>query len=176
VEHAFGVKLGYYMVNGQRVRLAKGTITIPAAVAGTVSGAVGVNEYLATMGLAGSAGPCGTAAGPASLVSPAEKEAPPPAGFRNPQPCSSYWGQKLDTADAASLYAPFTYPQPYDICGYTPAQLRGAYGLNHTVAGGDDGKGVTIAIVDAHDSPNLLANAQCCSAPVTTATTSPTSG
>lgn len=152
VEKAFGVSLGYYKVNGHTVRLASGALSIPTSVAGIVSGAVGVNQYLATPDLASQA------ATPAT-VKPAQ-EPPPPAGFRNPQPCSRYWGQKTDTADSGSLYAPYTSPLPYDICGYKPAQLRGAYNLTGSVAAGHDGKGVTIAIVDAYDSPTLLSDAQ----------------
>ncbi len=154
VEHAFGVKLGYYKVNGQKVRLANGTLTVPSSVAGIVSGAVGVSQYQARPGLAqASAAPARPAAG-------AAQEPAPPAGFRNPQPCSAYWGQKTDTKDAGSLYAPYTHPLPYDICGYKPAQLRGAYGLAGSVASGTNGKGVAIAIVDAYDSPTLLHDAQ----------------
>ena len=52
VEHAFGVKLGYYKVNGHRVRLAKGTLTVPSSLAGAVSGTVGVNQYVNTTNLA----------------------------------------------------------------------------------------------------------------------------
>jgi subtilase family serine protease len=154
VERAFGVQLGYYMVNGHKVRLANGTLTVPSSIAGTVSGVVGVNQYLATTELAlkGSA--------PASQTAKPNQEPAPPAGFRNPQPCSAFWGQKTDTADSGSLYAPFTAPLPYDICGYKPAQLRGAYRLAKSVSSGTDGKGVGIAIVDAYDSPTLLQDAQ----------------
>jgi subtilase family serine protease len=152
VEHAFGVKLGYYMVNGHKVRLANGTLTIPSSIAGAVSGVIGVNQYVAENGLA-------RQGRSAVKVSPAQEPAPP-AAFRNPQPCSAFWGQKTDTKDAASLYAPFTAPLPYDICGYQPAQLRGAYQLGKSVASGNNGKGVTVAIVDAFDSPTLLADAQ----------------
>ena len=152
VEKAFGVTLGYYEVNGHKVRLANGALSIPASLAGIVSGAVGVNQYVATTSLA-AAGATPTSAKPA-------QEPPPPPGFRNPQPCSSSWGQKTDTADSGSLYAPFTHPLPYAICGYTPAQLRGAYNLAGSVAAGNDGTGVTLAIVDAYDSPTLLSDAQ----------------
>jgi subtilase family serine protease len=152
VEKAFGVSLGYYKVNGHTVRLASGALSIPASLAGIVSGAVGVNQHVATTALAGQA------AAPAT-VKPAQ-EPPPPAGFRNPQPCAAYWGQKIDTTDSGKLYAPYTSPLPYDICGYKPAQLRGAYNLAGSVAAGHDGKGVTIAIVDAYDSPTLLSDAQ----------------
>jgi subtilase family serine protease len=154
VERAFGVKLGYYRVNGHRVRLAKGPLTIPSSLAGVVSGTVGVNQYVATTALA-TAGraTAARAAGPA-------QEPPPPAGFRNPQPCSAFWGQKIDTKDSGQLYRPYTHPLPYDICGYKPAQLRGAYGVAGSVAKGTDGKGATIAIVDAYDSPTLLSDSQ----------------
>jgi subtilase family serine protease len=154
VERAFGVKLGYYKVNGHKVRLAKGTMTIPSSLAGVVSGTVGVNQYVATPGLA--------PVGHASAVQAAKpgQEPPPPAGFRNPQPCSAFWGQKTDTKDSGKLYKPYTHPLPYDICGYKPAQMRGAYGLAGSVAKDNDGKGVTIAITDAYDSPTLLSDAQ----------------
>jgi subtilase family serine protease len=151
VEHAFGVTLGNYAVNGHTVRLANGPLSVPSSVAGVVSGAVGVNQALATPGL--------TVQASAPAATPAQ-EPPPPAGFRNPQPCSAYWGQKTDTTDSGSLYAPFTHPQRYDICGYVPSQLRGAYNLSGRVTAGNNGRGVTIAIVDAYDSPTLLADTQ----------------
>lgn len=112
IERTFGVSLGYYMVTGHKVRLASGTLSIPSSMAGTVTGVVGVNEYIATTGLAA------VPAAPAGKKAKPDQEPPPPAGFRNPQPCSAYWGQKTDTADSGSLYAPYTAPLPYDICGY----------------------------------------------------------
>ncbi|MBV9380124.1 MAG: hypothetical protein JO242_05575, partial [Streptosporangiaceae bacterium] len=157
VEHAFGVTLGYYTVNGHTVRLANGALTIPSSLSGVVTGAVGVNQYVATPALAAQGG--ATAARAAAAARPAQEPPPPPA-FRNPQPCSAYWGQKTDTADSGSLYKPYTHPLPYDICGYKPSQLRGAYDLSGRVASGNNGSGVTIAIVDAYDSPTLLADAQ----------------
>src|SRR5262249_47375076 len=44
--------------------------------------------------------------------------------------------------------------------GYTPAQLRKAYGFDDLVKHGLDGTGVNIAIIDAYMSPTLLADAQ----------------
>ena len=154
VEHAFGVSLGYFQVNGRTVRLAQGALSIPASLAGVVSGVVGVNEYVATTDLAL------VSHNQVSRIAKPKQEPAPPAGFRNPQPCSSYFGQKIDTKDAASLYAPYTAPLPYDICGYLPHQLRGAYGLSGAISRGNDGNGVAIAIVDAYDSPTLLSDAQ----------------
>jgi subtilase family serine protease len=43
----------------------------------------------------------------------------------------------------------------YTVCGYTPPQLRGAYGLDPTVA---DGSGVTVAIVDAYAAPTIVSD------------------
>ena len=157
VEAAFGTTLGNFKVNGHAVRLANSALSIPTSIAGIVSGVTGVNEELATPALSSGA----AASGATSAASPSDAEPPPPAGFRNPQPCAAYFGQKPDTADAASLYSPYSSPLPYDICGYGPAQLRGAYGLAHGVATGTaDGHGVKIAIVDAYDSPTLLKDVQ----------------
>jgi subtilase family serine protease len=145
VEKAFGIKLGYYTVAGHRVRLASGTLSVPVSIGGAVAGTVGIDQVVATTSLTQN-----LTATTAKAAKPAQEPAPP-AGFRNPQPCSKYWGQKIDTTDSGSLYSPYTSPLPYDICGYVPSQMRSAYGLN----GGDNGKGVTIAIVDAYDSPTL---------------------
>lgn len=150
VEKAFGVKLGYFRFNGHKVRLAQGTLSIPASLSGAVSGVAGVNENLMTTNLTST--PAGKITKPDQI--------PPPAAFRNPQPCGAFWGAKTDTADNASLYAPFTSPQPYDICGYKPPQIRGAYGIQTAVSGGDNGSGIGVAIVDAFESPTLLKNAQ----------------
>ena len=151
VEHAFGTSLGYYKVNGRTVRLANGALSVPSPLGGVVSGVVGVNEYLAAPDLVFEG-----QAQAGQSVAPNQEPAPP-AGFRNPQPCSAYWGQTTDTTDSASLYAPYTAPLPYDICGYVPSQLRSAYGVG---GGRDNGAGVKIAIVDAYDSPTLLSDAQ----------------
>ncbi len=155
VESAFGTTLGNFKVNEHTLRLANSALSIPTSIAGIVSGVTGVNEGIATPALSN-----GAASEAATATAPSDAEPPPPAGFRNPQPCSAYWGQKTDTADAASLYSPYNSPLPYDICGYGPAQLRSGYGLTHSVNTGTDGHGVKIAIVDAYDSPTLLKDAQ----------------
>jgi subtilase family serine protease len=147
VENAFGVSLDNYTVNGQKVRLATSTLTIPAALNGAVAGAVGINQVLETTDLTTEE---------AATKSTADQEPAPPAGFRNPKPCSAYWGQLTDTKDSGKLYKPYSHPLPYDICGYSPSQLRSAY----DIPAKDDGAGETIAIVDAYDSPTLLADAQ----------------
>jgi subtilase family serine protease len=155
VEKVFNTSLGRYKVNGRVVRLASGNIAVPNALAGHVSGIAGINQYLNTPDITQGAG---TSA--ASAATPADTEPAPPAGFRNPQPCSAYWGQKVDTADSPALYKPFAGKRSYDICGYTPSQLRSSYGIQKQVSAGTNGSGVGLAIVDAYDSPTLLADAQ----------------
>jgi subtilase family serine protease len=155
VEQAFGTTLGTYKVNGVALHLANTTLSIPASLSGVIAGVVGVNQSIATNDLTSGAAATASKAGSAS------QEPPPPAAFKNPEPCGTEFGSKIDTTDKASLYTPFTSPQPYDICGYKPAQLEGAYGLASGIASGKaSGKGVSIAIVDAYDSPTLLADAQ----------------
>jgi hypothetical protein len=54
--------------------------------------------------------------------------------------------------------APFGSPGP---TGYTPTQVRQAYGFNQISLGGGaaaDGSGTTIAIVDAYDDPNAASD------------------
>jgi subtilase family serine protease len=56
-----------------------------------------------------------------------------------PSPCSRYFGQ------TPAVRLPFAYGRraPYAACGYTPQQLRSAYGVPAGLAG----KGVTVAVV-----------------------------
>ena len=83
VERAFDTTLGTYKVNGRDLRLASRTMSVPASIAGVVAGVVGINQSVATNDL--SAGASQTSAAPA--VTPSQ-EPPPPAAFKNPQPCS----------------------------------------------------------------------------------------
>lgn len=68
--------------------------------------------------------------------------APPPPPQPVPPPrsaCSQYYGQDL----ATSLPDAYGSPAPYAACGYTPRQLRSAYGIPD----GLTGQGVTVAVV-----------------------------
>jgi subtilase family serine protease len=88
-------------------------------------------------------------------------DAPPPRAFLNAPPCAAYWNQ-LTTADvppAQGVTVPRAYGQrnfPYVPCGYTPSQLRGAYGLSGAIASGIDGSDQTVAIIGAYGSATLL--------------------
>jgi len=79
--------------------------------------------------------------------------------------CSDYWGQNNSTVPAAyGMTSDPTY-----ICGYTPSQIQSAYGKAALTKSGHgsskaDGKGQTVAIIDAYASPTILADANAYSA------------
>jgi subtilase family serine protease len=79
-------------------------------------------------------------------------KAAPSDGFRVAPPCSAYYGQKIATRFPKVLGA----KRPYAVCGYSPKQLRGAYGLTDVARHGFLGQGQTVAITDAYDSPTML--------------------
>jgi len=154
VERAFGTKLDNYRVAGETVRLASTALSIPASLARIVIGAIGINEIPATTNLS----PTPRSTVTSGRTSQPDQPIPPPAGFRNAMPCSTYYGQKLDTKNPAFGHH-YASKLPYQVCGYVPGQMRSLYGVAAGVAKGDNGKGVTVAIIDAYQSPTLLADA-----------------
>jgi subtilase family serine protease len=75
----------------------------------------------------------------------------PSQAFYPAGPCSQYYGQRMATSK------PKAYGKrvPWAICGYTPEQLRSAYGVTGTTS---TGSGVTVAVVDAYASPTMPAD------------------
>ncbi|GLY65959.1 S53 family peptidase [Amycolatopsis taiwanensis] len=139
VEQAFGVQLAKYRVAGQVLRAADRELSVPTPLARDVLGVVGVDQ-------------AGQLLKPNHTAGTTPSDVPPEAGFRNAPPCSDYYGQKIDTTDPA-----FGGEQrPYAPCGYNPAQLRSAYGVDQVPS---TGAGTTVAIVDAFASPTLFADA-----------------
>lgn len=136
-EQAFGTKLAYFKKGGRLRRAPASKVTIPSDLSGIVTGVSGLSE-------------------PALLkkMAPAPK---PPAGFRNAPPFSSYYGEKIDTKDPVE--PGFDKKLPYAPRGYTPKQLEGAYGTSRLVKSGTNGKGATVAIVDAFFSGTLYGDA-----------------
>jgi subtilase family serine protease len=162
-EAAFGTSVDGFIKSGSNVIANTKPVTVPSSLAGIVSGISGLDTSVKstpdnTTG-ADTPNTAPKAAAPAvhSLVAkPADVLPPPDAVFRNAGPCSTYWAAHPatgfpDPLKDALYYAP---------CGYKPAQLRGAYGLDQTQAVGIDGRGTTVAIVDAYASPFILSDAQ----------------
>jgi subtilase family serine protease len=171
VEAYFQTALAQYEVGGETVRLASSPLSAPTDVASLITGVRGVNEVRAKpANLTGGTGEGGWGHGHGHgpwgwhghghwpPPQGEEEEIPQPAGFRPATPCSGYYGEKL-----ASTLPPFgdgfPNPLPYTPCGYKPAQLQGAYNVTGAIAGGDDGSGVTVAVVDAYVSPTLYGDA-----------------
>jgi len=158
VQRAFAVTLGKYQVKGQTLRASDKNLSVPASLANDVLGVIGVDQ--ATNLLKPDHTDGADPAAPAKQANRASANggpstAPPSNGFRNSGPCSAYYGEKTDTTDPA-----YSGKQlPYAPCGYTPAQLRSAYGLDQAERFGADGRGTTIAIVDAFASPTIYADA-----------------
>ena len=156
VERAFGTSLGNYQVNGKTVRLASTALSVP-----THAGC----DRLRRDGREPEPGDPGAHH---RVRRPPARRQQNPIRSRRRRPASATrsrvrrtGARRLDTKDNPALYAPYTSPQPYDICGYTPAQLRGGYGLERPgCLGASTAAGVALAIVDAYDSPTLLSDAQ----------------
>lgn len=71
-------------------------------------------------------------------------------------PCSHFIGENTVTVPPA--YNGQTSYSTYN-CGYTPQQLRSAYGLNDLGSRGVNGSGQTVAIIDAYASPSIVKDA-----------------
>jgi subtilase family serine protease len=145
VEHAFSTSLSYHRVHGLRLRLADKNLSIPSGLAGTVLGVIGVSQTVAH--------PDSTTGDPAPAATASPTYAQP-AGFRVAPPCGDYYNQKLDTT-LTPYGNGFPATPPWAVCGYKPPQFRSAYNLS----GGNDGSGVTVAVVDAFASPTIFDDA-----------------
>ncbi len=143
VQAAFATGLALFSVGGRTLRAPTSDLSVPASIAGIVSGVVGVDQTLALT---------------RSFIA-RDPEAPPAGGFRNAPPCSTYWAEKTTATtpvEGTTLPAYAGSPRPFAPCGYAGAQLQGAYGVAGAIASGNDGRGVTVAIVDAYASPTIV--------------------
>ena len=131
----FNTSFGYYAHAGLFLRSPSSNLSIPSSVASMVSGVVGLDESAALVH---------------TNIAP-EPGAAPPAAFVTGTPCSTYWGEK-QAVGFTNPYGAGTLP--YAPCGYTPDQVKGAYGIS-----GFAGSGQTVAIIDAYAAPTILQDA-----------------
>ncbi len=132
VNRAFDVSLGYYRTGGRVLRAPDRAPSVPSSLAGVVRGVLGLTP----------------------LKMQHAKVPPPPAAYRVGRPCSSFWAQQMATGAPKMLGK----TQSLAVCGYTPEQMQGAYGVADAIGGGLDGSGVTVAIVDAFNAPTIQAD------------------
>ncbi|SDO76115.1 Subtilase family protein [Pedococcus dokdonensis] len=141
---AFDTSFAEYRTDGKTVRGNTTALKVPANLT-AVEGVVGLDE--------------------SQTLAHQDKVTPGPALFRNAQPMSDYWGQKTvqntPTPDGTAL--PST-PSAFAPKGYAGAQLQGLYGMGGAIGSGNDGRGVTVGIIDAYASPTILQDANTYSA------------
>ena len=128
---AFGTGFGLYTVSGLSLRSPSSDVSIPSSLAGIVTGVLGLDDSVQFV-----------------FTNHTVGDAPPPAAFVSAHPCSTYWGQN----QAVGFTNPYgTGTLPYAPCGYTPQQIKGAYGIS-----GYDGSGQTVAVIDAYAAPTIV--------------------
>jgi subtilase family serine protease len=162
VEAVFHTSLVTVESNGQQRRVNTPEPSIPADLAVDVDGITGLTQVLAHSNRVGAGdeikrSTAGTSAAEAASPS-GSADAPPIAGFRVAGPCSNFWDEK-EATNLPPYGGGYPSPLPWATCGYKPSQLRDAYGTTKVVAGGIDGKGVTVAILDAFASPTIFSDA-----------------
>jgi subtilase family serine protease len=137
---AFAVTFGTFKVDGAAYRAPEETASAPADVAPYVLTVTGLDTASHEM-------------------HPADALPPPGQNYFVAPGCSKYYGEYTATRVPGTKTAiPQAYgiTQPWTNCGYTPAQIRGAYGVTQSH---ETGKGVTVAVVDAYASPTMKADA-----------------
>lgn len=141
---AFDTSFAEYRTEGKTVRGNATALKVPADLT-AVEGVVGLDE--------------------SQTLARQDRVTPGPALFRNAQPMSDYWGQKTvqntPTPDGTPLPAS---PSAFAPKGYAGAQLQGLYGITGAIASGDDGRGVTVGVIDAYASATILQDANTYSA------------
>lgn len=140
---AFGTRFANYDFGGLPYRVTMDPITVPADVAADVLAVTGL-----TAGKPGKPTSSGSAQGDGTLTpDEAARRADTPT-----KPCPAHFG---DTP-ATDLPPAYGRPAQWAPCGYTPKQVRDAYGITGT---GLTGKGVTIGIIGSTYEVNALADA-----------------
>jgi subtilase family serine protease len=137
IETAFATTLNVYKVSGMQLRAPSTNLSVPSSIAGWVSGAIGIDESYEFV----------------HTNTVVDKNAPPADGFRNAPPLSEYWAEKVSQYAYPTGFTNLNSPPtaPWTVRGYTPAQIKGAYGIS-----GYDGAGQTVAVIDAFASPTIL--------------------
>jgi subtilase family serine protease len=138
---AFSVTFGAYKgADGRVYRAPEQSASYPGSISGDIVSVTGLDSAQ-------------------HLMKPAETLPPPGQNYFVAPTCAKYFGQLSATkvADSgAAIPTAYGKAQPWTVCGYTPAQIRGAYGV---AASGMTGKGVRVAVVDAFASPTMATDA-----------------
>jgi subtilase family serine protease len=131
---AFGVSFANYTdPSGHTARAPQSAATVPSSIAGDVLAVSGLDTGNHQM-------------------KPQDQLPPPGPNYWVAPPVSRFYGQLT-----AFNEPPFDGTHwSWNVAGYTPQQVRGAYGITDT---GMTGAGQTVAIVDAYASPTMPSDA-----------------
>jgi subtilase family serine protease len=148
VNGVLGTSLHTYRHEGKNLVAPSTAPSLPTAIASKVSGlSVDQGRTLTRPDLVAQ-GQTPTTAAPTKLLQKTATASPSGINAK----CSSYDGQNTATVPAA-----YGKTKVNTIaCGYTPSQLRSAYGIDSLAAKGVQGQGQTVAIVDAYASPTII--------------------
>jgi subtilase family serine protease len=154
----FHISQNLYSYKGLTLRANREEPTIPASLAGKVAFIGGLDDstllrtpqfHSATMGTLHTPSIAGSA-------SPDVPTPPPVAAGAPPAFCNTDFGASVLVATLSTAADVYGAAIPWLNCGYTPQQMQGAYGLDKVKF---NGKGITVAILDAFASPTLFADA-----------------
>ena len=140
---AFDTTFSMYRVGSVALRSPQKNLTVPSSLP-AIAGVIGLDESAALIHV---------------YASPA---ANPPPAFVNAPPCSTYWGEKTlqNTPAPDGTVLPPPVPPDWVPCGYAGAQLQGAYGMTSAIVNGNDGRGVTVAVIDAYASTTIVSDVE----------------
>jgi subtilase family serine protease len=142
IDKALGVRVQYYRpapgasAGGHPLRANDRPVSLPASIAGRVAGVTGLDN-----------------AGPETTYARAGNPAPSAAkgtAAKGPSFACSQWYLQHYATGLPKEYGASKFPTL--ICGYTPQQLRQAYGYSSA----NDGQGVTVALVEVGLTPDMF--------------------
>lgn len=144
---AFATQLHSYAHDGHSLVAPSSAPSVPNELAGLVS-AIGLDQAKLLTHPTSLRPDQIDAASANSALQRKSAATPPPITVQ----CSNYYGEH--TAALPRAYDRTQFPTY--LCGYTPAQLRSAYGIQSLTAQGLAGQGQTVAITDAYASPSIV--------------------
>ena len=149
IKQVFGVSQNLYSYRGKILRAHAEEPSVPAQLSGLVTYIDGLDDVRPLMKPAlarplQATGPSLTTTGGIT----------PPDGHLSLYPCSNYWGDHQALLESPSPF-PYGSTLPWWICGYTPQQVRAAYGADQVP---ETGRNVRVAITDLYSSSTLQAD------------------
>jgi subtilase family serine protease len=152
----FHITQNLYSYHGLTLRANSQEPTIPASLAGKVVFISGLDDTTMLRTPQFRSATRGRLVTPPAATPPAAVT-PPPVAAGNPSIyCNTDFGASMQVATLSTAADFYGATIPWLNCGYTPQQIQTAYGLDLVSF---NGKGITVAILDAYASPTLLADA-----------------